>query len=117
MPVTSPPRPTTSTVGCRSPEPAPSAPPALDEILADAPPPLVIPDVRGRIRAAHAANGRRIGVLDDDPTGSQAVHGVSVVPMPAAETLAAALAEPGATCFVLTNSRSLPEVAAVEANR
>jgi hypothetical protein len=33
---------------------------------------------RERIRAAHAAAGRRIAVLDDDPTGSQTVHDVSV---------------------------------------
>jgi hypothetical protein len=31
----------------------------------------VEPDARARIRATHAASGRRIAVLDDDPTGSQ----------------------------------------------
>ena len=91
--------------------------PGLDEVLAQTPPPMVVPDARERIRASHAATGRRIGVLDDDPTGSQAVHDVSVVTVPAAGTLAAALAEPGSTCFLLTNSRSMPEAAAVAANR
>ena len=37
------------------------------------------PGARERIRASHAGSGRRIAVLDDDPTGSQAVHHVSVV--------------------------------------
>ena len=55
-------------------------------------------------------------MLDDDPTGSQTVHDVSIVTVPDADTYAAALADPGSTCFILTNSRSLPEAAAVEAN-
>ncbi len=61
---------------------------------------------RQRIRAANRASGRRIAVLDDDPTGSQAVHDVTVVFAPEAAEYARALAEPGSTCFVLTNSRS-----------
>ncbi|MGZ4664870.1 MAG: four-carbon acid sugar kinase family protein [Frankiaceae bacterium] len=107
-------------VGCRSPEPAQpggAARPGLDEVLAQAGPPFVVPDARERIRASHAATGRRIGVLDDDPTGSQSVHDVSVVTVANTDALAAALAEPGSTCFILTNSRSMPEVAAVAANR
>jgi len=69
-----------------------------------------------------AADGVLLGVLDDDPTGSQAVHDVQVVIArddpaaddPAAEygAYAAALAGPAATCFVLTNTRSLAEPAA-----
>jgi uncharacterized protein YgbK (DUF1537 family) len=70
-----------------------------------------------------AADGVLLGVLDDDPTGSQAVHGVQVVTVAddgAADnraddgTYAAALAGPAATCFVLTNTRSLAEPAAAE---
>lgn len=60
---------------------------------------------------------RRLLVLDDDPTGSQCVHGVSVAfdeePGPIRQTLA----EPGSTCFVLTNTRALGEADAVAANR
>jgi uncharacterized protein YgbK (DUF1537 family) len=70
-------------------------------------PPLVLPDARVRIRSARAAEGRRTAVLDDDPTGSQTVHGVTLVTVLEAAEYASALAEPGATCFVLTNSRSL----------
>ena len=49
------------------------------DLLGQQPPVRVEPDARARIRAAHAASGRRIAVLDDDPTGSQTVHDVAVV--------------------------------------
>jgi uncharacterized protein YgbK (DUF1537 family) len=55
-----------------------------------------------------------LGVLDDDPTGSQAVHDVQVVTVLEEDAYAAALAGPGSTCFVLTNSRSLGGPAAAE---
>ncbi len=74
------------------------------------------PGARERIRAAHAAAGRRIAVLDDDPTGSQTVHDVSIVTVFEAAEYAAGLAAPGSTCFILTNTRSLPEDTAVELN-
>ena len=74
------------------------------------------PGARERIRAAHAAAGRRIAVLDDDPTGSQTVHDVAVVTVFEADEYAAGLAAPGSTCFILTNTRSLPEDTAVELN-
>lgn len=70
-------------------------------------PSLVVPDARARIRQARAAEGRRTAVLDDDPTGSQTVHDVTLVTVLQADEYATALAPPGATCFVLTNSRSL----------
>ncbi|WP_129656707.1 four-carbon acid sugar kinase family protein [Rothia halotolerans] len=60
---------------------------------------------------------RRLLVLDDDPTGSQCVHDVSVAFEEDAELLRRTLAEPGSTCFVLTNTRALGEDQAVAANR
>jgi uncharacterized protein YgbK (DUF1537 family) len=66
--------------------------------------------------AADQLTGRRIAVLDDDPTGSQTVHGVQVVTRADGDGIDAALSAPGSTCFVLTNSRSLPEAAAIELN-
>nr|WP_218621076.1 four-carbon acid sugar kinase family protein [Mycolicibacterium hippocampi] len=71
---------------------------------------------RERIRAANVAAGRRIAVLDDDPTGSQTVHDVSVVTVFETDEYAAGLAAPGSTCFILTNTRSLAESAAIEVN-
>src|SRR5688500_1857949 len=94
----------------RAPMPNPSVdPPAL-------PPVRVEPDARERIRRAHAASGRRIAVLDDDPTGSQTVHGVTVVTVVDIEAIAAALDGPGSTCFILTNTRSMSESDAVAVN-
>jgi uncharacterized protein YgbK (DUF1537 family) len=84
------------------------------QVLAAAPAVRHEPGARDRIRAAHATSGRRIAALDDDPTGSQTVHDVAVVTVFDDAEYAAALAEPGSTCFVLTNTRSLPEDAAVD---
>jgi len=81
---------------------------------ANLPPARGEPDARGRIRRALADVGRRIAVLDDDPTGSQTVHGVDVVTVVEPEELAAGLAAAGSTCFILTNTRSLAEADAVE---
>ena len=85
----------------------------LTELLADHPPALQDdPGLRASIRQLRADDGRLLGILDDDPTGSQAVHGVQVVTVPdepAYEDAFAAAAGGTAACFVLTNSRSLPE--------
>jgi uncharacterized protein YgbK (DUF1537 family) len=70
--------------------------------------------LRASIRATRAAGDLLLGVLDDDPTGSQAVHDVQVVTVLDEDAYTAALAGPGATCFVLTNSRSLGGPAAAE---
>lgn len=50
--------------------------------------------------------GRKIVVLDDDPTGVQTVHHVPVYTDWEEETLEDGLSEPGSMFFVLTNSRS-----------
>jgi uncharacterized protein YgbK (DUF1537 family) len=83
---------------------------------APVPPVRAEPDAPRRIRAAHLVTGRRIVALDDDPTGSQTVHGIQVVTRLDGGGIDAALAEPGSTCFVLTNTRSLPEADAVALN-
>jgi uncharacterized protein YgbK (DUF1537 family) len=66
------------------------------------------------VRAMRAADGLLLGVLDDDPTGSQAVHGIQVVNVLAESAFGAALDGPAAACFVLTNTRSLGERDAAE---
>jgi len=65
------------------------------------------------IREEIARSGRRLVVLDDDPTGTQTSHGVLVVTEWSEDELAGALAENNPAIFVLTNSRSLPEPDAV----
>jgi uncharacterized protein YgbK (DUF1537 family) len=90
--------------------------PTAADVLAAAPPAREEPRARERIRASHARTGRRIAVLDDDPTGSQTVHDVDVVTVFEDAAYAAGLTEAGSTCFILTNTRSLPESSAVELN-
>lgn len=68
-------------------------------------------------RAGSTDPARRLLVLDDDPTGSQCVADVGVALTDDPAVAAGALGEPGAVCFVLTNSRSLPETDAVALNR
>ena len=80
------------------------------------PPVRVEPDARRRIRTALADAGRRIAVLDDDPTGSQTVHDVAVVTVFDPDEIAAGLDGPGSTCFILTNTRSMGEADAVALN-
>src|SRR3954471_11772566 len=84
--------------------------------LAALPPVRVEPDARRRIREALAGAGRRIAVFDDDPTGSQTVHGVAVVTVFDPDEIAAGVGGPGSTCFILTNTRSMDETDAVALN-
>jgi uncharacterized protein YgbK (DUF1537 family) len=71
--------------------------------------------LRASIRAMRVSGRVLTGVIDDDPTGSQAMHGIEVVTVPEQSACEAALSGPAGTCFVLTNSRSLdePEAAAL----
>src|SRR3569833_2277400 len=57
----------------------------------------------------------KIIVLDDDPTGSQTVHGCLLQPRWDAETLRTALLDAAPLFFVLTNTRGMdaPRAAAV----
>lgn len=70
------------------------------------------PGARAAIRAANAASGCRIVVLDDDPTGSQAMHGARIVTVTDQREYVSAMARPS-TVFVLTNTRSMAEADAV----
>jgi uncharacterized protein YgbK (DUF1537 family) len=91
--------------------------PPAREVLAAQPPPR--PDdegLRASIRARRAERRLLLGVLDDDPTGSQAVHDVQVVTVTDEDAYAAAFAGAAGTCFVLTNTRSLDEADAVTLN-
>jgi uncharacterized protein YgbK (DUF1537 family) len=80
------------------------------------PPVRIEPAARQRIRTALTAAGRRIAVLDDDPTGSQTVHDVAVVTVLDPDEIAAGLDGPGSTCFILTNTRSMAEADVVALN-
>ena len=81
------------------------------ELLAAQPPLLERPGALAEIRDRIGSHGRLL-VIDDDPTGTQSVHGVPVLTAWSREDLAGALQDAG-TVFVLTNSRSLPEREAI----
>jgi uncharacterized protein YgbK (DUF1537 family) len=90
--------------------------PQAAHVFANLPPPRIEPHARQRIRASHAVQGRRIAVIDDDPTGSQNMHGIAVVTVLEEAEYAAAFDAPGSCAFLLTNSRSLPEPEAAAVN-
>lgn len=59
----------------------------------------------------------KVFVIDDDPTGTQAVHGVPVLTAWDADALAAEMDDPAPACFLLANSRALPEARAASLAR
>lgn len=69
------------------------------------------------VLAARVAAGRRVVVLDDDPTGTQSIHDLPVVTRWDVEDLRWALRQPTPGFFVLTNSRSLAPADAEHRNR
>lgn len=87
-----------------------------DELLGRLPP-VPARDLRQRIRALLGKVDRKVIVLDDDPTGTQTVHGIPVITRWSVDLLARELLDPAAACYVLTNSRSLAEEEAVARNR
>lgn len=87
------------------------------EYLDSQPPELRVPEALQRIGRRIREGGRRLAVLDDDPTGTQTVHGVPVLTTWSEEDLRWALRQPSSTFYVLTNSRSFPEEAAARMNR
>ncbi len=81
------------------------------------PPARPDPEIRQRIRELRAQGRRLLAVLDDDPTGSQAVHDMQVVTVTDPDEYRSALAGEGGRCFILTNSRSLGRSDAVALNK
>jgi uncharacterized protein YgbK (DUF1537 family) len=91
--------------------------PSAEEVLAAQPPARPDDDgIRAAIRALRADGRLLLGVLDDDPTGSQAVHDVQVVTVTDEDAYEPAFEGVAGTCFVLTNTRSLDEADAVALN-
>ncbi len=73
----------------------------------------LLPEIQTKIKAA----GKKIVVLDDDPTGTQTVHGVPVLTEWSLESLKTVFSEPEAVVYILTNSRSVPLEQAQAMNR
>jgi uncharacterized protein YgbK (DUF1537 family) len=69
------------------------------------------------IQRAVAESKRKLAVIDDDPTGTQTVHGIGLFTTWDAHMLSKALQDESGLFYLLTNSRSLPESDAVQLNR
>jgi uncharacterized protein YgbK (DUF1537 family) len=67
-----------------------------------------------RVRRLVGASRTKAVVLDDDPTGTQTVHGLDVLADWSVDSLSAALTDPRPCFYVLTNTRSLPGAQAAE---
>jgi uncharacterized protein YgbK (DUF1537 family) len=79
----------------------------LSEILAHQPPVRHIPGVREQIRKSLIESGKRLVVIDDDPTGVQTIHGVRVYMDWSVDVLRKAIASEEPVFFISNNSRSL----------
>lgn len=88
-----------------------------DAFFASLPPPWAAGDLASQLACAVRASQRKIVVLDDDPTGTQTVHGVYVLATWTPADLAQALSEPEPAFYILTNSRSLPQAEAIALNQ
>jgi len=85
---------------------------ALDEVLAGQPAVRHVDVSVDEVRA-----GRRLVVLDDDPTGTQTIADIPVLTSWAVDDIRWALRQPTTAFFILTNTRSLTEADAAERNR
>lgn len=91
-------------------------PKTLDRIRATQPP--VWPhDLSDFIGKSVAESSTKLVVLDDDPTGTQTVHGIPVLTTRSAGVIEKELRTPGPGFFILTNSRSLTPTAAQALSR
>ncbi|HVZ63768.1 MAG TPA: four-carbon acid sugar kinase family protein [Lacunisphaera sp.] len=59
----------------------------------------------------------KVIVLDDDPTGTQTVHGIPVLTTWSVDALAAELIDPAPCAYLLTNTRAFPRTEACRINR
>jgi uncharacterized protein YgbK (DUF1537 family) len=80
---------------------------ASKKAFADLPPEWPV-DLLAEIKERIAGSGSKVVVLDDDPTGTQTVHGIPVLTHWSADELQAELSNELPAFFLLTNSRSLP---------
>lgn len=81
----------------------------FDQVMHDAPEPPDRKQVRALLKTELAAFDKKIIVLDDDPTGIQTVHQLSVYTDWSEASLIQGFAEKAGMFFVLTNSRSFTQ--------
>jgi uncharacterized protein YgbK (DUF1537 family) len=88
----------------------------LAAVAAALPPEWSQPGARERIRQLQQASGRKIIVLDDDPTGVQTVHDIDVLTQWDTELLREAFDAPEPLFYILTNTRGLDAATAERIN-
>ncbi len=88
-----------------TPQPPFAGPVSVDELLADQPPVRQVGTGLDEIRA-----GRRLVVLDDDPTGTQSIADLPVLTSWSVDDVRWALQQPTTAFFVLTNTRRWDQV-------
>jgi len=88
----------------------------LSDILASLPPVKSVAGVQENVRKQLKASGRHLVVVDDDPTGTQTVHGVMVYTDWSIEQLCQALSSEEPVFYISTNSRSLQQEQAERLN-
>ncbi|TVY10985.1 four-carbon acid sugar kinase family protein [Paenibacillus cremeus] len=74
-------------------------------------------NIKNEIKRINDARGRKIIVLDDDPTGVQTVHDIDVLTRWDQELLREAFDAPESLFYILTNTRGLDAKAAERINR
>lgn len=80
----------------------------LHEMLAGKPPAHSVLKSRADIREQLRNSKSKLVVVDDDPTGTQTVHGIRVYMDWSRETMSRALSRDDEVFYVSTNSRALP---------
>ncbi|MEM6527325.1 MAG: four-carbon acid sugar kinase family protein, partial [Chloroflexota bacterium] len=86
------------------------------QVFAALPAPLT-DDLTPQIRDALRRRGDKVVILDDDPTGTQTVHDVTVLTTWDATALTRAMQDESPAVFVLTNTRSMTPAQAEIVNR
>ncbi|MEO0562781.1 MAG: four-carbon acid sugar kinase family protein, partial [Chloroflexota bacterium] len=79
-------------------------------------PPEPQADLIPAIRAALAESGAKVVILDDDPTGTQTVHDVTVLTSWEQGVITDALHDDAPAVFILTNTRSMTAEVAAQVN-
>lgn len=80
-------------------------------------PPIWPEDVLPLIREAICQSGRKVVILDDDPTGTQTVRDLPVITQWDEASLRAEFSSAGAGFFILTNSRGLTPEETIKLHR
>lgn len=80
-------------------------------------PPINETEINKQWKETHASFNHKIVVLDDDPTGVQAVHGVSVYTDWSEKTIEDGFREDKQIFFILTNSRAFSETKTEDVHR